>query len=164
MLKFRPITYADADLRAYKYTGTSSILEGTFCTPAASSSQHVAGCTLFTATATIPLGTGPGTVSLALSGRVFPVYREEPDIENVGATIVQNQYVIGMLLRPGSEFEVHSSVIGAGALASFGSAGQVVAVSTVGQVTIVGAGNDTQTYIGEVVATLNATWLRVRAF
>jgi len=164
MLKFRPIVYSDDDLRAYKYTGPTSIQEGYLCRPwAASSSVNVAACTLakFAAFPTMPGSSQPATIDLKARTLVFPVYREEPDPENIGATITQNQYVIGMHLHVGSEFEVHKSVVTGATLKPF-TAGCYVTAGTSGKFEYYGGSYDSEAVLGVCMGTFNSTWLRVR--
>ena len=162
MLKFRPITYADEDRRAFKYTGTSAVLEGAFCKLAASTGLNTVTCTLASGAA----GTLAGATATAISynaGQVFPIYREDPDIDNVGATISQNDFVVGMALRPGSEFEIHKTALHRETLASFAAVGDKVCLGTTGKLCRENMTNSTGMVIGECMGTLNATWLRVRA-
>ncbi len=163
MLTFRPISYNDSDLRAFKYTGSSSIKEGTFCSPAASNSQWIMACDLFSAAATLPTSEIGATVYLYASGLVFPVFREDPDPENVSATINQNDYVIGMQLHPGSEFQVHLSALhNSGSLELFAEVKQKVCLATSGKLCVAGVASDSGIRVGVVVATLGGEWLRVR--
>ncbi len=164
MLTFRPISYNDSDFRAFKYTGSSSIKEGTFCLLAASTSQWIMTCTLFnSAIATLPTSETGATVYLYASGLVFPVFREDPDPENVTPTIDTNDYVIGMQLHPGSEFQVHLSALhNSGSLDLFTAVNQKVCLATSGKLCVAGVASDSGIRVGVVVATLNGAWLRVR--
>jgi len=173
MLTFRPITYSDSDLRAFKYTGTTSIREGAFCKLPASVTRHTITCTLasgnaptlhlVSVTGTVSEHTSTSTVYMPNNGLVFPIFRDDPDIENVGATIDQNDYVIGMLLRPGSEFEVHQSALHRTTLASFAAVGNQVVLGTSGKLFVRGGTNTTGLIVGICTGTFAAKWLRVRA-
>jgi hypothetical protein len=162
MLTFRPIVYDTADLRAFKYTGTSAVREGKFCCLAASTTRHQSCCTPMTAAATLP--TTSGTVDIYNTGKFFPIYREDPDVENVGATISQNDEVLGMQLKSGSEFEVHKSAIAGASVVGYTAVGMRVGLTATGLIAPIGTLSVTGAIIGEVVGTFNATWLRVRAY
>ena len=160
MIKFRPIAYSDDDIRAFKYTGTNSIREGSVCVPAVSSSLNVATCTPFTAQATLP-GVGAGTVAIPNTKIAFLVYREDPDIENVGATIAQNEFVLSFPIKTGNEFEVHETCLQASSVASFAQ-GSYVAIATSGKLTVQGGTSSTDLIVGVCIGTFNSLWLRVR--
>jgi hypothetical protein len=163
MLKFRPEAYSDSDLRAFIYTGTSSVLEGAVVYQAASSTAHKHTCTLFAAAATLsPVSQVGATIGLADRGRYFMIYKEDPDIENIGATIDQHDHVIGFSLKQGNEFMIHKSATYGATLKTYTSIGMTVAVSTTGRVCARGVSHATNLFIGECIGTFNSEWLRVR--
>jgi hypothetical protein len=165
MLKFRPEAYSDSDLRAFIYTGTSSVLEGAVVYQAASSTAHKHTCTLFSALATLPPAVqGSANASLALpdKGKYFLMYKEDPDIENIGATIDQNDHVIGFALKAGNEFMIHKSATYGATLKTYTSIGMTVAVSTTGKLCARGVSHATRLFVGECIGTFNSEWLRVR--
>lgn len=159
MLKFRPIVYKAEDLRAFKYTGTSAILEGAACRIAASSNRHVMCATPIKSAA----GTLPATgATLYRLGEAFLIYRNDPDIENVGATISQNDYVVGFTLAKGNEFEVHKTAVANASFKPFQTFGRNVSIATSGYLCSVSHSKSTGLVIGQVIGTFNDTWLRVR--
>ncbi len=160
MIKFKPISYNKDDLRAYKYTSGSSVLEGAFCGLAASSSLNTVTCTLYTAAGTLP-GVG-ATVEIFNTGAYFPIYREDADIENVGATIVRDNFVIGMHLRPGSMFEIHRTATHGATLLTYPAIGAKVALATSGKLVSADNASSSGVVIGLCVGTTN-DWLRVQA-
>ena len=173
MLTFKPIIYSDDDMRAFKYKSGESVREGAFAKIAASSTRSTVACTLANETlATIPLAAGAGSLCVMVPGMYFPIYREDPDIENVGATIARNDFVIGMHLRPGSEFEIHRTALWQPShttLGSFAAIGGFVALGTAGklgpwQAHNMGAnvGANAVVVVGVVTGTYANKWLRVR--
>lgn len=165
MLKFRPEAYSDSDLRAFIYTGTSSVLEGAVVYQAPSSTAHKHTCTLFSALATLPLAvkeSANATFALADKGKYFLIYKEDPDTENIGATIDQNDHVIGFSLKVDNEFMIHKSATYGATLKTFTSIGKTVAVSTTGKLCAAGVSHATKLFIGECIGTFNSEWLRVR--
>ena len=162
MLKFRPIHYGEDDFRAYKYSlGASSKQEGQFCY-VANSDQHTSIATPHSGVFQIVAAT-LNDVSiidkLTTMKKFFPIYRENPDNESITSTITAGTHVIGF---HGSEYEVHKSCTERGALGSFAAVGGKVALGSTGKLTYVACKNATDYLVAEVVATLNATWLRVR--
>lgn len=159
MIKFRPIVYAITDLRAFKYSGTSAIEEGTFCSALASTDLN-----------TFIVGAFSGTVPATLSGHAgatlfdvkayFPVYREEPDIENVSATINNGIDVIGFGMKSGNEFEVDQSVTESGFATTFAQLDKV-ALGSNGFITPAAKKNATTLIVGICTGTFNGK-IRVR--
>lgn len=165
MLKFRPEAYSDSDLRGFIYTGTSACLEGQIVYQAASSTANKHTCTPYTALATLPpavKGSANATLALADRGKYFIIYREDPDIESIEATINQNDEVIGFALKPGNEFMIHKSATYGATLKTYTSIGKTVAVSTTGKLCAAGVSHATKLFVGECIGTFNSTWLRVR--
>lgn len=170
MLKFKPISYADSDLRAVKFSSSAgaSVREGHFCY-VVNSDLHTMIATPITSAytfATLPSFYISGTVTAvqaAPKGMYFPVFREDLDIENVGATIAAGNFCIAFNMRPGQEFDVHSSAIGT-ALANFTAVNQLVALGANGKLNTLGgaASGATHMAIGAVIGTFNGAWLRVR--
>lgn len=158
MIKFKPISYNKDDLRAYKYTSGSSVLEGIFCEIAASSSLNTVTCTLFSAAGTLPAING----TIYNTGAYFPIYREDADIENVGATIVRDNFVIGMHLRPGSMFEIHRTATHGATLLTYPAIGAKVALATSGKLVSADNSSSSGVVVGLCVGTTN-DWLRVQA-
>jgi len=172
MLKFRPISYAEADFRAYKYNG-AACREGKICQigVGSKSNRSIITATPISLTTTKVVGTldiwGAGTsgsMSMINYGMYFPIYREDPDPDNITPTIAKGDYVIGMHLHPGSEFEIHKTCLHKQALGSYANSGFHVAVATTGKLVAYNHRHATKLVIGETVGTFNATWLRVRCF
>jgi len=165
MLKFQPIVYNDSDLRAFKYVGTSSCLEGQFVKATSGTSQHIMTATLYNGTkgsiATVPLAVGSGTVAI-FKDQIFPIFRENPDPETVAATIAKNDYVVGFRMTPGNEFQVHKSVTESGYASTFTAVGGNVCLGSTGKLTYTGAKNSTGYVVGICLGTFNAAWVRVR--
>jgi hypothetical protein len=167
MLTFRPISYADADLRSFKYIG-SATREGRFCRiSAGSSSLNVVAATPWygkaSAVPTLQLNKTAGTVIPAV-GEFFPIFIEDPDPESVACTINQNDYCIGMALKSGNEFEVHYSMTEK-AFSTFPkfTKGGLVCIGSTGKLTAARGGyNDTSLVFGQCLGTFNGKYVRVR--
>lgn len=165
MLKFKPITYADTDLRAFTLSHSAAILEGTFCSVLASTNLNQFFCGPFSGTspATLSLGSAVALASIQVvfdTKKYFPVFREEPDIENVSATIQSGIDVVGFSMKPGNEFEVHVTVTESGFATSFGKLDKVALGST-GKLAARGGKFDTALIVGLCTGTTNG-WVRVR--
>lgn len=162
MLKFRPITYADTDLRAHTFSGASAIQEGQFCSVLASVSlnQSFVGAFSGTSPATLPLtGATPATAAFDVK-KYFPVYREEPDIENVSATINNGIDVVAFGMMPGNEFEIQKTQTESGFATSFSKLTKV-ALGSNGKLAAAAGKNDTRLIVGLCIGTFNG-WVRVR--
>ena len=166
MLTFKPIAYDPADYVSFKYIGSSSIREGQICylVKSDANSSH---CTQFVGVspATIPLSIDSvGTpISSYDSGKYFPVFREDPDIDTTVATIAKNEYVISFPLRPGTEFDIHASITESGFASTWTSVGQRACLGSNGKWTPALGINSTEVTLGECVGTFNATCVRQRA-
>lgn len=170
MVTFRPIVIPDSDRRAFKYTGTSSVREGAFCKIASSTTRHTMTCTLAKGnaptlhlagnTGTFTTHAAGGTLFIPNQGLVFPIWREDPDIENVGATIDKNDYVIGARLNAGMEFEVHKSALHRTTLGSY-LIGRQIVLGTSGKLAQRGMHYDTALVVGICTGTFGGKWLRV---
>lgn len=163
MVKFRPIAYALDDLLAYRFSGSSNT-EGIFCKVVASTSLNTAVVSphsgTINAVATLPLRSSSTVFALDVK-KYFPVYREDPDIENVGPTISNNDFVIGFQMKSGNEFEVHESMTQSAAAASFSDMGKVCLGSN-GKMIQAGGTGSTTAVIGLCIGTFNG-WVRVKA-
>lgn len=174
MLKFRPISYADSDLRAVRFsTAATAVLEGHLCYIVNSdvntviATPVVAGLSFATLPSQGFIAAALGTSAVPAKGVYFPIYREDPDIENVGATINAGDYCTAFALHPGTEFEVHSSAVGTRLLA-FTAVGQLVTIggsafTKAGRFCDLSARATTAPVVGLTIGTFNATWLRIRA-
>lgn len=172
MLKFRPISYADSDLRAVKFSASAgaSVREGHFCYIANSDVHTMIATPITSAYSFATLPAFPTTVGSAVAtqysqayakGMFFPVFREDLDIESIGATIAAGNYCIAFNLRAGQEFEVHSSAIGTG-LANFTAVNQQVGIDTDGKLTVIASSAAKSLVVGNVIGTFNGAWLRIR--
>lgn len=165
MKTFRPVVFADTDLRAFKYISAAA-REGVFCSiSAGSSTQHIVAATLFNGTvpATFNAGATGGVVSTIFDRRrYFPIYQEDPDTDTVQATIDQNDFCIGFALRPGNEFQVHKTVTESGFASTFTTIGGYCTLGSTGKLTYTGAVKDTGLIIGQCLGTIGAAWIRVR--
>lgn len=164
MLKFRPITYADTDLRSFTVKGgTSDTVEGIFCSVHASTSLNEFVCGLYSGVspATVPLTGLTSTLQMYDTKKYFPVYHEKPDIENVSPTIQAGDQVVGFAMKSGNEFEVHKSVTEVGTAGTFTNGGRV-ALGSNGKITALGDANSTSLVIGICTGTFNG-WVRIRA-
>jgi len=169
VLKFRPITYADTDLRSFTLKGGSSdTVEGIFCSVHASTNlnEFICGVHSGASPATLPLNIVSGTISAGGIlvydvKKYFPIFYEDPDIENVTPTIAAGNQVVGFAMKSGNEFEVHSSVTERGSAATFTNGGRVALGST-GKITALGDTNSTSLVVGVCTGTFNG-WVRVRA-
>ena len=164
MLTFRPISYHDADLRAFKYSSAaSSKREGTICKIASTSSLNIVMATPWsgktTALPTIHVSGG----TLYMKDVFFPIFKEDPDPESVSATIDAGDYCIGMALIPGNEFEIHYSVTekGYATFPKFTKGGKVCLGSN-GKFTTLGGTNDTALVVGVCLGTFNGKYARIR--
>ena len=162
MIKFRPIVYAITDLRAFQYSGASAIEEGKFCSALASTDLNtfIVGAFSGVSPATIPIASGGGTTTLHDVKAYFPVYREEPDIENVSATINNGIDVIGFGMKSGNEFEVDQSVTESGFATTFAQLDKV-ALGSNGFITPAAKKNATTLIVGICTGTFNGK-IRVR--
>jgi len=166
MLKFRPIVYADADLRAFKYIGAAT-QEGRLCSLSAGSTNlSIIAATPFSGTA--PATLFPGTAgnagaTLFDSKAYFPIYRENPDPENVTPTINQNDFVVGFAMKSGNAFEVHKTMTESGFASTFAAVGGLVCLGSTGKIAYRATKNATALVIGRCLGTFNATWIRVEA-
>lgn len=156
MVKFRPIAYNEGDFRAYKWVGTDGVTEGIWAI-VASADQH----TIYVKQWSAGFAITPGTMqNLMLKGRdyIFPVYREDPDIENVGATINTNDMVIGF---HGSEFEVHGTACHGTYTSAFYAVGTYVGLATSSQIQPAIQTNCSDVIIGQSLGVYNS-WVRIR--
>lgn len=164
MVKFRPISYNTDDFRAFRLSsGTTSMREGQFCKLAASTTRHKMVATLMAAGATFDpsyTGSGLGTLSVGDAGDVFVVWREDTDVENIGATLLAGDEVIGMPILRGREFEVHNTCLHNSSLAVYTTIGQKVWLGKTGKLTTFAT--STRILVGECTGTFNSVWLRVR--
>ena len=160
MRTFVPISFDDANLRAYKYTGSAAVREGYFCVfDSSNSTTDTFACKEFsTAGATLPTS-GSGTVDVWAKGKFFPIYKEDPDIEQVAATISNGDYVVGFALQPGNEFKVHASAAHVDQTNFKG--GNRVAIATSGKLAPAEHAQSSGVVVGECVATLGS-WIFVR--
>jgi hypothetical protein len=173
MLTFRPISYDDADLRAFKYTGTADVREGQICyiPSSASNTLNIIAATpwsgVATALPTLHMGGAHPTVSIQyMNGKLFAIFREDPDPESVSPTIEQGDYCIGFPFKSGAEFEIHYSVTeyGVATFSDFTKGGRVTLGST-GLFTCVSAVsgmNNTGLVIGICLGTFNGKYARIR--
>jgi hypothetical protein len=162
MVKFKPIAYNEgSDFGSYKFVGASAVLEGRICA-VASSDLNTQYITAFSGTLPI-VGTNVQTATILQRvkdvGRYFPIYHEDPDIENVGATISTNDFVVGFF---GQEWEVHESCTESGYASTWTSIGQRVAIGSNGKFTPQGAKNATAYLIAECTGTFGAAWIRMK--
>ncbi len=159
-LKFRPITYNEGDFRAYKYVRSTAIKEGQICS-VASTDQHTMYVAPFSGTgpATFPVS-GSATLVTYDKNRYFPVYREDPDIENVLSTIAQNDFVIGFR---GFEWEVDVSETESAFATSWSSIGEKVALGSNGKFTPAGGLNATGLIMAICLGSFNSKWIRMQA-
>ena len=165
MLYFRPISYSDADLRAFKFTtaAAASVREGTICY-AVAGGLNVMIATPWTGStvATVPMSaaTIPNPVNV---GKYFPIFREDLDIESISGTIAAGEYCVGFNLQVGNQFEVHSSLLNCKALASI-TAGRFVTLGTgsYGKYTQHILSQSTPVVLGMAVGTFGGKYLRVR--
>ena len=173
MLTFRPISYADADLRAFKYTGTADVREGQICyiPSTASNTLNIIAATPWSghyhAIPTLHMGGVHPTVSISFAkDKFFAIFREDPDPESVSPTISQADYVIGFPFKAGNEFEIHYSVTeyGSATLSDFTKGGYVTLGST-GLFTVVSTAsgmNNTGLVLGICLGTFNGKYARIR--
>lgn len=163
MLKFRPIAYSTDDLRAYKYSSGTSVLEGRFCKLAASTSQNQMCCTLASGTAvTIAIAAtyhATRVVCNHAKGMYFPIFKNDPDIESVAATIVRDDHVLGLHLRQGTEFEIHKSALHKAVVTSWKMA-RIACLATSGKLVWRGHKHSTGMAVAICTGTYNATWVR----
>jgi len=166
MLTFRPISYADADLRSFKYVG-SACREGVFCKVGSSSSLNIVVATPWSGNrSTLPtlhMGGAHPTVSITYArGIFFPIFRENPDPESVACTINQNDMCIGMALHPGSEFEVHFSATEKAFSTMPGfTKGRMVCIGSTGKLTPLTGYHSTSLVVGVCTGTYNGKYVRV---
>jgi len=160
MLKFRPITYADTDLRAFHFSGASGVQEGQFCQVLASTDLNTFICGAFSGTAPPTIMGGP-TATIFDPKRYFPIYLENPDVEDVSATINNGVSVVGFAMKSGNEFEIHKSQTETGFATSFSDLGQVCLGSN-GKLTHYIGTNSTSLVLGVCLGTYNG-WVRIRA-
>lgn len=165
MLKFRPISYNEGDFRTVKYIGTSSAQEGYICY-AKTADQAYIGASLYTGNVLPSRTTLAGTNLAAASildlsydrNKYFPIYREDPDPENAGATIARNEFCIAFF---GQEWEVHESCTESGYASTFISIGKHVCIGSNGKFTAEGKKNATPYVIAECIGTFG-NWIRMR--
>ena len=160
MLTFRPISYTEADFRTVKYIGTSAVREGRLCFIKKATLNEVQA-TLYAGTKAIGATTNVTLANaIALAGRIFPIYRENPDVEAIGTpTINRNDYCIAFF---GREWEVYKSQTESG-YATTWAIGQIVCVGSTGKYAEIGGKNDTGMQIAECTGTFNGTWIRMRS-
>jgi hypothetical protein len=169
VLKFRPITYADTDLRSFTVKGgTSDTVEGIFCYVHASTSLNEFVCGVYSGVspATMPINIVTSTISaggilMYDVKKYFPIYHEDPDIENVTPTISAGDQVVGFAMKSGNEFEVHKSVTETTYATSFSMGGRV-ALGSNGKIAPLSGTNATGLTVGVCTGTFNG-WVRVRA-
>ena len=89
MLYFRPITYSDADLRAFEFsTSAQSKREGILCYMSGSSlNKMVATAWVGNSPATIPLSASQPATTTFDAKKYFPIFREDQNFESVSGTI-----------------------------------------------------------------------------
>lgn len=161
-IKFKPTVFNESDLRAYKFVGSSAVAEGQFVS-VASTDLNTLNVTAFSGTSPAR-GTQVNTSIFPTTfntGQYFVIYREDPDIENVSATINQNDFVIGFQMKSGNEFEldvasterVNATAWDVMALAAIGSNGLL---------TPAGATFATGLVVAECLGTFNSKWARFR--
>lgn len=166
MLKFRPISYSDDDLRAYKYIGTSDVAEGVFCYTKGSTLNQ-AKCTLwYDAKSTATVGNSPTALMRNLDinqSRCFPIYKSDPDPEDTTPTISHGDWVVGFQLKTGNEFEVYYDNTYTGFASTFTAIGSIVCVGSTGKLIPFGRAGYTYKLVGECIGTFNG-WVRVRCY
>ena len=162
MKTFKPIVYNEGDFRSFKYIGGTSIREGHFCV-FASADQYDMYANPYVAGTTPGSVSAIGTTQLINTKKYFPVYREDADVEGVGATISTNQYCIAFAMKAGNMYEVHKSLAEEGALTNANyTQGAVLTVGANGKFTYKGCATYGTGYvIGQLVATLSNGWARV---
>ncbi|MCK9369430.1 hypothetical protein M0R04_05790 [Candidatus Dojkabacteria bacterium] len=157
MKTFRPIVYNEGDLRSYKYVSGTSVREGHLCAIASSDLNT------FYAKITYPAATAAAAVNGTLNtvANFFPIYMEDPDLENVGATIDQNDYVIGFNLTSGNVFEVHKSLTEEASVAGY-TFGKGVCIGLNGKYSYLSNGTYASSLlVGKCIGTYNG-WMKVR--
>lgn len=158
-LKFRPITYNEGDFRAYKYIRSTALAEGQLCF-VASVDQHTMYVAPYDGVSPATFSSSGGA-SLYQTDKYFPIYREDPDIENVSATISQNDFVIGFT---GYEWEVDvASCEDTIVAADFTTIGQSIALGSNGKFTPAGDTNATGLIVAICLGTFNSKWIRMQA-
>lgn len=159
MLKFKPISYGEDDFVGYKFSSGagSAVIEGHFCYVASSdlNTQNATPYSGVFANATVMFAT------LQIGSKYFPIYKEDPDIENVGATISAGDFVVGFF---GKEFEIHESATESGYASQWTAIGQKACVGSTGKLARYGGTNSTAIVIGECVGTFGAEWIRIKKF
>lgn len=162
-VKFKPIVFNEGDFRAFKYKGqvtSAAIQEGQLCVLATSANLNIVGCDVhngIVSTQTDLLGT------IQAPGQYFAVFREDPDVESVDATINIGEFVIGFPLKTGNEFEIHESVTESGFASSWSAIGQAAVLGSTGKFTPFGGSNAQDVILAECLGTFNAQWIRLRA-
>jgi len=164
MVKFKPIVYSDDDLRSFNFKDATSIQEGYVCKLATGGDANTTYCTKYTG-GFKGTGTNVQTATIlnymATKNSLFCVYYNDPDVENVGATISTSDMVVSFPFKAGNEFEIHTSCTECG-VASFAAIGGHVAVASTGKLTYKGSNNSTAYIVAETLATINSTWIRLR--
>jgi len=166
MVKFRPIAYGENDLRAFRYMDSADTNEGVFAYVAGASMNMInvrlaaVGPQSDWVDATMnKLGLVATVMKQALlTGKYFPIYREDPDIENTGPTISRSDMVIGFF---GKECEVYYDALEPKAAASW-SAGDYVVLASSGKMTYPGGQYDTPYIWGMCLGTQDG-WVRMQA-
>lgn len=164
MVKFRPIAYGENDLRAFRYMDSADTNEGVFAYVAGASMNMInvrladVGPQYWqNATKNATRMVATSVKQALLAGKYFPIYREDPDIENVSATIKHSDMVIGFF---GQECEVYYDALEPKAAASW-SAGVYVVLASSGKMTYPGGQYDTPYIWGMCLGTQNG-WVRMQ--
>ena len=163
MIKFKPIVFNDGDFRSVKYTDrtNTAVLEGTFCILATVGADlNTVSCERFTGTQ--PLAVATVFTGAQAKGRVFPIFHENLDPENIGATINQGDFVISFNMVAGNEFELHESSTYSGNADAWDNVGQYAAVGSTGKLVPVGDTGATGLVVAQCLGTFNAQWIRFR--
>lgn len=158
MVKFTPVSYNEGDFRAFKYVGSSDVCEGEICS-VCSIDLNTFYCKGHSGTLQI-VGTNVAVATVIAytqtNNKYFPVFREDPDIESISATISTNDFVIGYF---GREWQVYYDACVPGACASW-EFGHLVAIGSTGKFAIRDARQATDYIIARCIGTQNG-WVRM---
>lgn len=163
MRYFKPINYGEENFLSYKFKDSTAITEG-YWVSLATAGEFFQGQQLvekFSTTAAYTYtGTNVGAGSIMeytkSIGKYFPIYKEDPDPENAGATISQNDHVIGFF---GKECEIHSNVSQC-AVGSY-SIGALVAIASTGKWTESTTTTASDLIVAQCVGT-KGNWIHMR--